>query len=219
MAEKLFAFDLDGTLMPGALAERAYVELRARGALSISDEEHAEIDSFLPTDYNEYVRRAVRGLNNGVKGVHIDYLGEIARSMMEKDVTTLYEEMSDEIQFAKKIGAKVAVISASPKLFVDELARALGADYSDGALWQVRDNIVNPDEDQHNTHFDKGERLLAACKMLGAVPYAAFGDTRNDIPMFSLSSRAVAVNPKPDLRIMATDNGWEIIDCVGHTTR
>ncbi|MDX1414874.1 MAG: haloacid dehalogenase-like hydrolase [Candidatus Promineifilaceae bacterium] len=42
--------------------------------------------------------------------------------------------------------------------------------------------------------------------------YAAYGDTTTDIPMLSMSARPVAVDPDPDLRLHAQQQGWRILE-------
>lgn len=219
MTERIYAFDIDGTIIPGALAERAFVELGVQGLLAMTDDEFNAILSLDTVDHNEYVRQAVRGLNHGVRNISRTHLTSAAMIVAEREAETVFAEINAEIATAKKVGAKVVIISASPKLFVEAFGRVIGADYSDGALWHFVDDVIDPTVNQHNIQFDKGERLLTISEALGGHSVAAFGDTRNDIPMFELSDRPVAVNPKPDLRETAAVRGWEIIDCVDEGTK
>ncbi len=49
--------------------------------------------------------------------------------------------------------------------------------------------------------------------MLAGRPLiVAYGDTRSDIPMLSLAQEAVAVYPDPQLRQVALDRGWRILE-------
>lgn len=216
---ELYAFDLDGTMIPGALAEMAFVELTDRGLLNLSGETIDEVMRLSPTNYNEYVRQSVRKLNDGVRGAQLKTLTPIARLIAEREIENVFEEIKDELTAARKIGAKIVIISASPQLFVESFANILDSDYAYGAQWHMRDGIVRDDIDQHNVRFDKGLVLSTIANNLRSTPFAAFGDTRNDIPMLELSRRAVAVNPKPDLREKALATGWEIIDCAPRTSQ
>ena len=206
-------------MIPGALAEMAFVELGSRGLLNLTEGEINDTAALSRVDRNEYIRQAVRSLNQGVKGADVNKILEVADFVAEREVENVFDEINAELTAAQKNGAKTVIISASPEIFVASFARALNIDHAYGARWHQHEGLVLNDRDQHNNHFDKGQVLHTLAKKLGSVPFAAFGDTRNDIPMFELSEWAVAVNPKPDLRERALASGWEIIDCAPRTNQ
>jgi phosphoserine phosphatase len=55
-------------------------------------------------------------------------------------------------------------------------------------------------------------RALADREGLDLSRCTAYSDSSNDLPMLTLTGRAIAVNPDTELRAVARSRGWEIRD-------
>ena len=71
---KIHAFDVDGTLMPGAVVEHAFNKILSDGQIRLTDSEIERILSCKELDNNEYIRQVVQGFSEGTKGLSIKYL-------------------------------------------------------------------------------------------------------------------------------------------------
>lgn len=210
---KIHAFDIDGTLLPGALVERAFIELLSRGSLRLEDDEINNILHYRDTDPNEYVSQTVRGFSEGVKGVPIKYLRSVARDISERDIANIYPEMRSILDTIKSDSEDIVLISGSPRMFVEALGREIGATVSDGTHHYVARGVIHENRPRRKTIHEKDKHLTSICRSLGGQAISAYGDAMNDLPMLLSVPNPTAVNPLPGLREFAITEGWPIIDC------
>lgn len=119
-------------------------------------------------------------------------------------VPRLHREAIHVLDWAKKAGLQVFLVSASPRTIVEEAAKAVG---------------IAPDHIAAATPMYEGDRMLAKVhrpipygpgkvaalreKIGSRALYAAFGDNAFDVALLSEAYIPVAVRPKPRLRAVA----------------
>ena len=210
---KIHAFDVDGTLMPGAVVEHACNKILSDGQRRLRDSEIERILSYKELDNNEYIRQVVQGFSEGTKGLSIKYLRRLANEVGEKDAANIFPEMQVILDSIKDAKEDIVLISGSPRIFVEALGRRLGATVSDGTHHYSARGIIHQTRPRRKTIHEKDKHLRSICRSLGGQAISAYGDSNNDISMLFSVPNPVAVNPLPGLKELAMDNNWQIIEC------
>src|SRR5207245_8363111 len=106
-------------------------------------------------------------------------------------------------------------VTAAPAELASLIARRLGLTGALGTVAENRDGVYTGrlvGEPLHGPAKAEAIRALADREGLDLSRCAAYSDSANDVPMLSLVGHPVAVNPDPQLRRIARENGWEIRD-------
>lgn len=222
--QELVVFDIDGTLMPDIPDEtsgRAFRILNDRNVLHSSEETKQELSTLYeqakenPLFTRQYHTAMFMAFDRDICGAPVRDVKRIAEEMADRDVSEhLYAELRDEIDFWRDYGAKLAIVSGSPDVFVQALKRRLGFDmatgtrhFRQGPAFHVSREVSSRASNKHL--FVEKMRLRLGDQ---AIVAAAYGDTMNDFSMMQMANMPVAVNPKPELHQIATDRNWEIIE-------
>jgi phosphoserine phosphatase len=226
--QRVHAFDLDNTLVPGCLTERAVWKIAERAPLTSAqmtwlDELNKERSTLLRPDgrlmstsaADAYIWRAVDAFMDINRGVPFQTMRRIAAKLAEEDAAAIYPEMLTKIEEIHAAGEIAVIISASPALLVSAFARRIGAAASAGSRYYRQGNEMHRWRPSRNPH-PKDHTLRAMCSRLEGQAVAAYGDTMNDKPMLNSVTYPHAVNPVPELRDQALKNGWQIINCATH---
>ena len=126
----------------------------------------------------------------------------------------VYQEALDLINFHKEQGHTVIVISTSGNEMVEPIAARLGADIAIGT--QVA--IVDGKYTGEIIFYAYGEGKAEAMQSL-AIEHAfdlnecfAYSDSYTDLPMLDAVGNPRAVNPDTDLRAVAIERNWAVLD-------
>jgi len=138
-----------------------------------------------------------------------DYSREFAKTLMP----AIYPELRDSLEEQRAAGHFLILASASPEFYVAEIGSALGFDLSLGT--PVKPGPLFPKLENH-----KG--LAKVARLHEVLPHCYFEngrlrhchgytDSRADLPMLTLCQSATAVNPSPELAVIAEKAGWQIV--------
>jgi HAD superfamily hydrolase (TIGR01490 family) len=213
-------FDVDNTMMQGASIYHFARGLAAR-------------DFFTWRDLAQF---AVKQVSFRIKGVedpaHMEEAKEAALAFVAghkvEDVVRLGEEIYDDLmapriwsgtralaQLHLDAGQRVWLVTATPAELASLIAHRLGLTGALGTVAESRDGVYTGrlvGEPLHGPAKAEAIRALADREGLDLSRCAAYSDSANDVPMLSLVGHPVAVNPDPQLRRIARENGWEIRD-------
>ncbi|MFA6421854.1 MAG: HAD family hydrolase [Candidatus Buchananbacteria bacterium] len=117
------------------------------------------------------------------------------------------------IQEHKKQNRKIAVISNSPQLIVDEISSFIKADYAFGTKLEIKNYIYTGRIDGKPLYGkQKAEFIMAiAVKEDWDLKNSfAYSDHYSDVFMMELVGNPVAVNPDKKLRLIAKEKKWVI---------
>lgn len=154
-------------------------------------------------------RLAVRGARGWpVPGVAA--ASKAAAAELDEHVLPYARILIDEHRAA---GRTVVMATTSPHCFVEPLAERLGVDAVFATGWEV--------EDGHYTGNLAGPFLWGREKMKAIIGWAeaagvdlrasyAYSDSAFDVPMLRLVGNPVAVNPDPQLNMIALLNRWTV---------
>ncbi|SNR96507.1 HAD-superfamily subfamily IB hydrolase, TIGR01490 [Geodermatophilus pulveris] len=136
----------------------------------------------------------------------------------------IYDElMADRIWAGTRVlaqqhldaGQRVWLVTATPVELAGIIAHRLGLTGALGTVSEVVDGHYTGrlvGEMMHGEAKAEAVRALAEREGLDLSRCTAYSDSSNDLPMLTLTGRAIAVNPDTELRAVARSRGWEIQD-------
>ena len=213
-------FDVDNTMMQGASIYHFARGLAAR-------------DFFTWRDLRQFAWKQIQFRVKGVEDpAHMEEAKEAALAFVAghrvEEVVRLGEEIYDDLMAARiwsgsralaqlhlDAGQRVWLVTAAPAELASLIARRLRLTGALGTVAESRDGVYTGHlvgEPLHGPAKAAAIRALAEREGLDLSRCAAYSDSANDVPMLSLVGHPVAVNPDPQLRRMARENGWEIRD-------
>ena len=213
-------FDVDNTMMMGSSMFHISRGLAARKFFTTRDlarfayrQLRFRIGGTEPAGYLEEAHKAALAY---AAGWHVD------------EVSRLGEEIYDELM-AERIwpgtralaeghlaaGQRVWLVTATPVELASIIANRLGLTGALGTVAEHTDGVYTGrlvGELLHGPAKAAAIRALAEREGLDLSRCSAYGDSANDIPMLSLVGTAVAINPDPELRRVAREQGWQVRD-------
>ncbi len=122
---------------------------------------------------------------------------------------TVFPEMMELTRRLAESGCEVWAVSSTNEWVVKAGVRAFGIaeDHVLAAAVAIEDGRVTDRLLRVPTDEDKANVLKAVLK---GTPDAAFGNSLHDAAMLEMSQNAFAVNPSPELELMAHERGWRI---------
>ena len=114
-----------------------------------------------------------------------------------------------EIRYHSSRGARVILATASPEIYVRELASAIGiTEYLCTTVRYVKfGSKTIPLLGVNCIGSKKAKMVINLC---GGAPDAFYSDSEMDLPLLELCASPRVVNPCPKLRRIATDRKWRI---------
>jgi HAD superfamily hydrolase (TIGR01490 family) len=214
---KAALFDLDGTLIPGALGLELARKLAA-DAVPIALE---ELEQLLveyqrgSISYEQMTRQAHSIYAHGLAGLPVRTVEEAANQVWQQVSPTLHHYARPLIARLQDAGFTVLLLSGSPRETVKCAAAELEVDRWMATTLQVRDG-------HYTAHLTAAPSLsggklhaLHSCADDIAIDLAnsiAIGNSPSDAELFEIVGHPFAFEPDTALRQLATDRGWPIIN-------
>lgn len=211
-------FDVDETLVRGATAYWAAKEMFRRSFFGARELAYAARHALLYVLFGEN-KDKIAILTDKVMGVvegsSLEDLQQIGEDLYENYfVPKVYRATYDRLREHIEAGHQVYLVSATPWLIAEEIARRLGAAGGLGTRGQVLDGFLGRGLDGGLLHGEaKVTAVMKVAKELNLDLDAswAYSDSASDIPMLSLVGHPVAVNPDRVLRSFAKVKGWPVL--------
>lgn len=212
-------FDLDGTLIPGSanipLAKAAF----RRGFVSKTDlaKDLRNGLSFLlkgaTDERSEQVRDRILRAVSGHRASDVEALGDYFIAGL---VDSIKPAMSEVLDRHGAMGHDRIVISASPTEIVARLAHEAGLEDGVGTTAARDADGVYTGELTGPFCYKQGKvevmAALAAERGYDLADCYAYTDSASDMPMLEAVGHPVVVNPEPELREIAQERGWPIVE-------
>jgi len=207
---KLAAFDCDGTLWSGDAGEGFFDWELRRGMFP------EEIVRWARARYSDY--RAGKVDEDTMCGEMVTmHKGMSEKGVVraaheffdEKFVSRIFPEMRDLVTRLQDSGCEVWAVSSTNEWVIRESMKHFGvpSDHVIAAAVESENGIVT----DRLIRVPSGEgKPRAIQEMIRRDPDAAFGNSRWDADMLKIAKHGFAVNPNPDLRTMAKEQGWTI---------
>jgi HAD superfamily hydrolase (TIGR01490 family) len=126
----------------------------------------------------------------------------------------VYAEPLRLVEHHRERGERVYVVSATLQEIVEAIAEDLGFDGALGTICEVRDGRYTG-RAVRALHADaKAEclREVAGRERLDLAECTAYSDSHTDLPFLEAVGHPVAVNPDRELRRIAADRGWPVLE-------
>jgi HAD superfamily phosphoserine phosphatase-like hydrolase len=207
---RLAVFDCDGTLWSGDAGEGFFDWELKRGVVS------NEIVRWARARYADYRAGKVSEdemcgemvtMHQGLKESDVLALG---RQFFEENfVRRIFPEMRELIARLQEAGCDVWAVSSTNQWVIREAMQYTGIDRERilAASAEVKNGVITGNLTRLPSGPGKPKAILEVIKQ---VPDAAFGNSRWDADMLSLSKHRFAVNPNPDLEKLAQEKNWTI---------
>lgn len=212
-------FDLDGTLIPGSanipLAKAGF----KRGMVTIPEllRDLRNGVSFLLSgasdDRSAQVRDRILRAVAGHDASEVEALGD---DFIADLVGTLRPQLQPVLDSHAERGDRRVVLSASPTEIVSRFANEAGLEYGVGTTAARDDDGKYTGELAGPFCYREGKaevmHELAEQWGLDLDQCYAYSDSASDLPMLELVGHPVAVHPEYELRQIAQERGWPIIE-------
>jgi HAD superfamily hydrolase (TIGR01490 family) len=211
-------FDLDRTLLRRSSALALAGSFRERGLISRRQLLSAAAWQLLFVARgasHEAVRRAAEDGLRVLAGYRPAELRDLVAEAMEPVLRPLvYAEPLRLVEQHRERGERVYVVSATLQEIVEAIAEDLGFDGGLGTVCEVRDG----------RYTGRALRALhaeakAACVQevarregLDLAACTGYSDSHTDLPFLEVVGHPVAVNPDRELRRVAADRGWPVLE-------
>jgi HAD superfamily hydrolase (TIGR01490 family) len=210
-------FDLDKTLMAGSsgifFARAAYeTGMISRGRLARDAYENLRFRLRGSTDDRaDEVRRRVGKM---IAGVRVRDLARLSPRVLAGVLPRLYPQMLARAYAHQDAGMPVYIVTAASQEMADLLAHVLAFDGGLGSRSEIVDGrYTGRPAGPFNYREGKVLSMREVSERDGidlAASYA-YSDSESDLPMLRAVRHAVVVNPDPDLRRIAAEEGWEVL--------
>jgi len=218
MQEAAF-FDLDKTVIARSstlafgrpLYRAGFLGKRALARLSL-----AQAFYLLFGADHDQLERARDELLHLIAGWKRDEVEDLVRETFAEFAEPLvYAEALFLIDEHKRMGRKVVIVSASPAEIVRPIAEYLGVD--DAIATTVKcdeDGRYLEEIEVYAMGQGKADAILAMAEAdeLDLEGSYAYSDSITDVPMLEVVGNPAAVNPEKELRKIAEDNEWRILE-------
>ncbi|HEX6951224.1 MAG TPA: HAD family hydrolase [Gaiellaceae bacterium] len=214
-------FDLDRTLLRRSSALALAGSFRERGLISRRQLLQAAAWQLLFVARGASHEAVRRGAEDGLRvlaGYRPEELRELVADAMEPVLRPLvYAEPLSLVERHRARGERVYVVSATLQEIVEAIADDLGFDGALGTVCEVRDGRYTG-RALRALHADaKADcvRALAESEGLDLAECTAYSDSHTDLPFLEAVGHPLAVNPDRELRRIARERGWPVLEFSG----
>jgi HAD superfamily hydrolase (TIGR01490 family) len=210
-------FDLDRTLLRRSSALALAGSFREHGVIGRGQLAKAAAWQLLFAARGagaETVRKAAEDGLMVLKGFRVDDLRTLVAAAMEPVLKPLV--YSDPLELAQRHSARaepVYIVSATLQEIVEELARELGFDGALGSTCEIVDGVYTGVSLRpcHGESKAAAVRELAARERIDLAASSAYSDSHTDLPFLEAVGNPVVVNPDRELRRIAAERGWPVL--------
>jgi HAD superfamily hydrolase (TIGR01490 family) len=211
-------FDLDKTILAKSSALAFARPFYRGGLIGRSDVIRSAYAQFIflasgaDHDQMETMRRYMSDL---VTGWDVAKVREIVAETIDVIIDpAIYDEAVALIEEHRASGRDIVIISSSGTEVVEPIGARLGADIAVGTQLVVEDGKYTGEILFYAYGEGKAQAIrdLAAERDYDLDASYAYTDSVTDLPMLDAVGHPTAVNPDADLRRIASDRGWPILD-------
>ncbi len=210
-------FDLDRTLLRRSSALALAGSFRERGLISRRQLLQAAAWQLLFVARGASHEAVRRGAEDGLHvlgGHRPEELRELVADAMEPVLRPLvYAEPLRLVERHREQGERVFIVSATLQEIVDAIAADLGFDGALGTVCEVRDGRYTGRAVRALHAGAKADclREVAERESLDLAECTAYSDSHTDLPFLEAVGHPVVVNPDRELRRIAADRGWPVL--------
>ncbi len=213
-------FDLDKTLLPGSSLFPLAREMYRRGYFTLRDVGRMTADQLAfmlsGAEGEGRTNRAREASLEAIRGRPRSEIVEAGRSVASEELLPrLYPQAVELLGRHKRAGRLVYICSSSPEDYISLLAEELDIDGVVGTRAEVVGGLYTGRLDGALCHGpEKARRVaeLVSVRGIDATRSFAYSDSANDLPLLEMVGNPVAMNPDRELKAIARQRGWQILD-------
>ena len=211
-------FDLDRTLIRRSSALALAGSFRARGLIGRGQLAKAAAWQILFAARGANAAAVRRAAEDGMmllKGFTVAEMQEVVGEALEPVLKPLvYAEPLNLVARHRERGESVYIVSAALQEIVDPLAVELGFDGALGSTCEIVDGTYTGRSLRacHGEGKAAAVRELAAAEGIDLAASTAYSDSHTDLPFLEAVGHPVVVNPDRELRRIAGERGWPILE-------
>jgi HAD superfamily hydrolase (TIGR01490 family) len=211
-------FDLDRTLIRRSSVLALAGTFRQRGLISRVDLAKSAFWQVLFVLRGASAERVRRASEDGMKildGFSVKEMQELVGDAMEPVLRPLvYDEPLHLVRRHRDQGERVYIVSATLQEIVQHIADDLGFDGAVGSTCEIVDGVYTGRSLRaaHGEGKAQAIRELAASDGLDLAECTAYSDSHTDVPFLEAVGHPVAANPDRQLRRIARERGWPVVD-------
>ena len=211
-------FDLDRTLLRRSSALALAGSFRERGVISRRQLLQAAAWQLLFVARGASRETVRRGAEDGLRilaGHRPEELRELVAEAMEPVLRPLvYAEPLSLVERHREQGERVFIVSATLQEIVEAIADELGFDGALGTICEVQDGRYTGRAVRALHAEAKADcvRAVAGSEALDLSACTAYSDSHTDLPFLEAVGHPVAVNPDRELRRIARERGWPVLE-------
>ena len=211
-------FDLDRTLLRRSSALALAGSFRRHGVIGRGQLAKAAAWQILFAARGagaETVRRASEDGMMILKGFRVEDLRTMVATAMEPVLKPLvYSQPLELVARHRERGEPVFIVSATLQEIVEELARELDFDGALGSTCEIVDGTYTGVSLRpcHGESKAAAVRELAEREGIDLAASTAYSDSHTDVPFLEAVGNPVVVNPDRELRRVAAERGWQVLE-------
>jgi HAD superfamily hydrolase (TIGR01490 family) len=211
-------FDLDRTLLRRSSALALAPSFRRHGVISRTQLAKAAFWQLLFVARGVSEERVRKAASDGLmilRGFTPDQMRALVADALEPVLRPLvYREPLDLARRHQERGEGVYIVSAALQEIVDSLADDLGFDGALGTVCEIEDGAYTgrPVRSLHGAAKADAVFELAEREGIDLAASTAYSDAHGDLPFLELVGHPVAVNPDAELRRVALERGWPVLE-------
>ncbi len=209
-------FDLDGTLVRGTSAERLLVPwLVKQGVIGARQLASA---AALAAAYPLLGRtRALRRNKRWISRVPVDAVASRMERFLDVVIATRWcTPVLDRLGKLRCLGHRIFLLSGAPDFIVEAVGARFGVDGVVATPMEVRDSLYTGRLGGAHVFADAkltALRALARERALDLDVSWGFADHLSDVPFLEAFGHPVVVSPSRELRKVAEQRAWQVVDC------
>lgn len=211
-------FDLDKTILAKsssfAFAKPFYKE-GLIGRADVIKSGYAQFVYLLSGADHNQMEQMRQYLSELVTGWDVEQVRSIVNQTLDTIVDPMvYEEAVSLMDRHRAAGRDIIIISSSGTDMVEPIGERLGADLAIGTQVGIQDGKYTGEIVFYAYGEGKADamRALAAERGYDLKHCYAYSDSHTDLPMLDAVGHPIAVNPDKELRELASQRGWPIMD-------
>lgn len=213
--KRFVVFDIDWTLHPSALGTEFLKALSDAGHTTRNLQR--EYDEWRTTENrgNYFLEHFVPVYESGIRRIQRSEMERIGQHVASTALAAIYPVLREEIDWCKSLQLHIVAISSSPAIATEPFTKLLGFNgcISPTFLFDENGYYIGP---KHRSDKEKDKGLVLSHyvtdKKLEWKDSRAYGDSLDDLPMLELVEYPVVVNPSDNLRAVAIERGWRILE-------
>ena len=209
-------FDVDNTIYNGYTASELlfYLEDNGLSESKLKEEYLQAVEDYnlRKIDYNEIAQISLDLVSISLRGKTFKEARDIVREMLGKKGKVFYDWVKVVINYLKKVGYQIILVSAGPDLVIEEVAKIVNADKWYATKLEIKNEQYAGTKTSLLNAAAKSNLMKKLFKGQNIEMSIGFGDSTGDIPMLERVEKAFVVrnNHHQEMMNYAQKKNWTI---------